>query len=129
LSYLAHDGTLYVGGYYMPVFKRAASDVLVDVSTCIGPPDSYELLPNYPNPFNPETKIPYRVGKEATTAGIVRVAVYDLLGREVAVLVNERKAPGSYEVTFHADGLASGLYVSRLTAGGLVQTQKMFLVR
>jgi len=55
--------------------------------------------------------------------------VFDLLGREVAVLVNERKAPGSYEATFDANGLASGVYVYRLTAGSFVQSRKMVLVK
>jgi hypothetical protein len=67
----------------------------------------------------------------------VKLVVYDLLGREVAVLVNERKAPGSYEVKFHASGLASGLYFYRLTArqtdgrqaGTFVQTKKMIVVK
>jgi hypothetical protein len=59
----------------------------------------------------------------------VKLVVFDLLGREVAVLVNERKAPGSYEATFDANGLASGVYVYRLTAGSFVQSRKMVLVK
>jgi hypothetical protein len=55
--------------------------------------------------------------------------VYDLLGREVAVLVDEQKSPGTYEVRFDTAGLASGAYLYRLTAGGFVQTRKMILVR
>jgi len=59
----------------------------------------------------------------------VRLAVYDLLGKEVAVLVNERKEPGEYEFTFDARNLAGGMYVCRLTAGGHVETRKMVLLR
>ena len=55
--------------------------------------------------------------------------MYDLLGREVAVLVDERKAPGSYEVQFDASGLASGVYIYRMTAGGFVQTRKLVVLR
>ena len=59
----------------------------------------------------------------------MRLAVYDLLGREVALLVDEQKAPGSYRVRLNALGLASGVYLYRLTAGDFVQTRKMTLVR
>jgi hypothetical protein len=59
----------------------------------------------------------------------VRLAVYDLLGREVAVLVNEMKAPGSYQATFEASGLASGVYLSRMTAGDFVKTVRMIVAK
>jgi len=59
----------------------------------------------------------------------VKLAVYDLLGKEVATLVNERKAPGSYEVTFDGGRLASGVYFYRLTAGSFVQTRAMLLLK
>jgi hypothetical protein len=88
-------------------------------------PLQYALSQNYPNPFNPATLISYQL----PVARNVRLVVYDLLGREVAILVNERKAPGNYEVRFDAGGLASGVYLCRLTAGSFVQTQKMILVR
>jgi hypothetical protein len=87
-------------------------------------PMRFELGQNYPNPFNPTTRIRYQV----SGASDVRLVVYDFLGREVAVLVNVRKAPGSYDVTFDASGLASGVYVYRLTAGREVLSRKMILV-
>jgi hypothetical protein len=59
----------------------------------------------------------------------VKLTVYDLLGREVAVLVNERKTPGTYEVRFDGGGLASGVYVCRLTAGAVVQSKTMVLLK
>ncbi len=88
-------------------------------------PTRFALEQNYPNPFNPTTGIRYQV------AGVseVKLVVYDLLGREVAVLVNERKAPGSYEVEFDAAGLASGVYLYRLTAGSFVQTREMLVIK
>jgi hypothetical protein len=88
-------------------------------------PGHFLLLQNYPNPFNPKTGIRYQV------SGVrdVKLSVFDLLGREVAVLVNERKAPGSYEVTFDASALASGVYICRLTAGAFVQSRKMVLIK
>ena len=68
-------------------------------------------------------------GNRGPEASRTRIVVYDVLGREVATLVDEVKAPGSYEVTFNAGGLASGVYVYRLSAGSFVQGQKMLLIR
>jgi carboxypeptidase T len=83
------------------------------------------LEQNYPNPFNPTTGVRFRVPGVSD----VRITVFDLLGREVVVLVNERKAPGSYEVTFDASALASGVYLYRMTAGNFAQTRKMVVVK
>ena len=92
------------------------------------------LEQNYPNPFNPKTVIRFSVptgGRDAQMSGVsdVKLTVHDLLGREVAVLVNERKAPGSYEVSFDGTGLASGMYVYRMTAGTFAAANRMMLVR
>lgn len=101
-------------------------------------PDSYELLQNYPNPFNPSTKIYYTIPSVGTSfMKFVQLKVYDVLGNEVATLVNEEKSAGRYEVTFNAAGLASGVYIYRLMAGnpstssgqGFVETKKMVLLR
>jgi hypothetical protein len=86
---------------------------------------SFKLAPNHPNPFNPTTVIGYQV----PDAHQVTLEVFDLLGRKLAVLVNERKEPGSYEVRFDASGLATGVYLYRLTAGSFIQTRKMILVK
>ncbi|HTY21686.1 MAG TPA: T9SS type A sorting domain-containing protein, partial [Desulfomonilaceae bacterium] len=80
---------------------------------------------NYPNPFNPRTDVRYLVPGVSD----VKIAVYDVLGREVAVLVNERKQPGSYKAVFDASGLASGVYLYRMTAGSFVESQKMLLLK
>ncbi len=88
-------------------------------------PRSFELSQNYPNPFNPRTGIRYQVPGVSN----VNLIVYDMLGREVAVLVNERKAPGSYEVEFDGSRLASGVYFYRLMAGNFVQTKKMLMLK
>ena len=88
-------------------------------------PAVYGLDQNYPNPFNPATVIAYRL----PVAAVVKLAVYDMLGREVALLVNEVKAPGTYTTQFDGAGLASGTYVYRLAAGGHVESRKMLLIR
>jgi photosystem II stability/assembly factor-like uncharacterized protein len=92
----------------------------------------FGLHQNYPNPFNPATVIKYTVGGtrlQESGGSDVKLAVYDLLGREVAVLVSEKKAPGTYEVRFDAKGLASGVYLYRLQAGDVVQSKKLVLLR
>jgi hypothetical protein len=86
----------------------------VGVKTLCELPEYFVLEQNYPNPFNPTTAIRYQL----PAAGEVTLAVYDLLGCEVSVLVNERRDAGVHEVNFDASGLASGVYLYRLQAGG-----------
>jgi hypothetical protein len=88
-------------------------------------PSKFELKGNYPNPFNPSTVIRYNVPNTAD----VSLSVYDMLGRQVAVLVNGLQSAGSYDVTFNATNLSSGVYLYRLQSGDFVQTQKMMLVK
>ena len=95
-------------------------------------PADFQLYQNYPNPFNPSTSIEYTVGGirgQGSGVSNVQLMVYDVLGREVAVLVNEKKPPGFYTVTWNARGKASGVYFYRLTAGGVVQSRKLLLLR
>jgi beta-galactosidase len=92
-----------------------------------GIPGVFSLQQNYPNPFNPATVIGYTLPGPGPS--IVQLAVYDLLGREVSVLVREEKLPGSYRVRFDAPGLATGVYLCRLTAGPLFETRKMLVLR
>ncbi len=106
--------------------------VVVGVENTPGLPQSMNLDQNYPNPFNPTTTIRYEIagnGGQGSGTSNVRLALYDLIGREVALLVNEQKAPGSYEVRLDGAGLASGVYLYRLTAGGYVATRKLVLMR
>ncbi|HXF99336.1 MAG TPA: T9SS type A sorting domain-containing protein [Bacteroidota bacterium] len=87
-------------------------------------PEGFSLQQNYPNPFNPATHIPFTI----QVSGFTSLKVYDVLGREVATLVNGNLQAGSYEITFNADGLASGVYLYRLQAGKFVQTRKLVLL-
>jgi hypothetical protein len=87
-------------------------------------PENTALLQNYPNPFNPSTVIQFSLRSSER----VILKVYDVLAREVAVLADERKEPGSYGVRFDAAGLASGVYVYRLEAGIFIQSRKMLLL-
>jgi hypothetical protein len=80
---------------------------------------------NYPNPFNPSTTIKFEIPQSS----VVRLSVFDMLGREVSVLVNERRDAGVHDVKFDGSNLASGVYLYRLTAGSFVETRKLVLVR
>jgi archaellum component FlaG (FlaF/FlaG flagellin family) len=88
-------------------------------------PASFELMQNYPNPFNPATFIEYQI----SSTNLVSIKVYDLIGREVAILVNEVKQPGSYQVSFGGENLASGVYFYKMTAGDFSSVKKMNLLK
>ncbi len=88
-------------------------------------PSAFALHQNYPNPFNPTTKIQFTVVNRQLTI----VKVYDMLGREVATLVNEVKDPGTYTVQFDASGSSSGVYIYRLTAGDFTNTKRLVLLK
>jgi len=102
-------------------------------------PAKFVLHQNYPNPFNPSTRIKYTIPTptlspspccgEGEGEGFIKLIVYDVLGNEVAVLVNEEKPSGNYEIDFNANGLTSGMYFYRLSADGFVQTKKMVFLR
>ncbi len=86
---------------------------------------NYQLFQNYPNPFNQSTIIKYAVPEESP----VRIKVFDLTGREVAILVDEVKQPGTYELTFNAEKYASGVYIYQMISGDFVQVKKMSLLK
>lgn len=88
-------------------------------------PDKYSLEQNYPNPFNPSTKIRFSI----PSSGMVKMNVYDALGRKVESLVNETMNAGTYEATFNASKLSSGIYFYTIEAGNFTATKKMLLVK
>lgn len=93
-------------------------------------PDQFSLSQNYPNPFNPETRIKFTIpavgnGRDRS----VRILIYDMLGREIAVLVNEQLNPGTYEVNWDASAYPSGVYLYKLQAGDYSETKKMMLIK
>jgi hypothetical protein len=104
---------IYVGG----------SVGIQNVST--GMPERYKLSQNYPNPFNPVTNIAFDIPKSSFT--ILRI--YDMLGREVALLVNQKLEPGSYKVDFNAAALSSGTYFYSLTTANFTQTKKLTVIK
>ena len=98
---------------------------ITDVENIDGVPSEFSLSQNYPNPFNPSTTIDFSVVER----GIVTLKVYNLLGQEVALLVNEEKTAGHYNVQFNASQLASGMYVYRLQTENFTSTKKMILMK
>jgi ligand-binding sensor domain-containing protein len=115
-------GNLYVGTEN-GLFK--GNGIALAVNNKLSNPYSYKLLQNFPNPFNPATVISYHLPENT----FVTLEVFDMLGREVKVLVRERESAGDHSVTFDASNLSSGTYICRMTAGGYVKAEKMILVK
>jgi hypothetical protein len=88
-------------------------------------PDRVRLHQNYPNPFNPVTSLRFEIDEP----GRVQLDVFDLQGRPVRTLINQYMNAGTHHATFNASGLASGVYVARLAAGGTVHYQRMLLIK
>lgn len=88
-------------------------------------PNEYKLYTNYPNPFNPSTKIRYAIPQTSFTT----LKVYSVTGKEVATLINEEKTPGVYEINFDGAGLSSGIYFYKLHSGNFSDIKKMILLK
>jgi hypothetical protein len=120
-----HDDGTISGAVWVPGITSVKNEVNL--------PTSYSLSQNYPNPFNPSTKIRYSIPNVGSGLARTVLKVYDVLGNEVATLVNEEKPAGNYEVDFNASsasgGLSSGVYFYKLTAGSFTDTKKMILLR
>ncbi len=101
--------------FYKPSGKLTNKDV----------PKEFELLQNYPNPFNPVTKIQYNLPGNSR----VVITIYDILGRKVKELVNEKKDAGTYYVLFDGSNFASGVYFYKIEAGSFIETKKMVLIK
>ena len=127
-SYSYVDQNLSAGKYQYRL-KQIDYDGTFEYSNTIeveiNTPTKFSLEQNYPNPFNPITKIKYSI-KEA---GLVQLRVYDILGKEIAILVNENKESGNYSIDFNATELPSGVYIYQLTTPGFTQVCKMILTK
>ncbi len=113
------------GSEWGGVYKTVSIPMTTGVQQVSEVPLVFALDQNYPNPFNPSTTIKYALPSESN----VTLKVYNLLGQEVATLVNDVQKAGSYEATFNASTLASGVYVYRIQAGANVETKKMMLLK
>jgi len=130
---ISFNGDIFIaetGGsvQYIPGLITSIEDSKINI------PNHFELEQNYPNPFNPSTTISYSISSAGTSSGFfVQLKVYDVLGKEVATLVNEEKSAGSYQIKFNAKSLSSGIYFYRLSAKSITtkffQTKKMLLLK
>jgi hypothetical protein len=111
------------GGILYNIFVDTAEPTGVINSQNIA--HTFELSQNYPNPFNPSTQINYSVAKD----GFVKITVFDILGREVAVPVNQFRKQGNYGFNFNAENLSSGMYFYKIEANGFTDTKKMMLIK
>jgi hypothetical protein len=122
------DATALVAPQFVhEVFDAAISyeSIFSITSVPVKHPETYRLCQNYPNPFNPSTAIAFTVEKQ----GVVTLKIFDILGREMAILVNEQKIPGTYMVAWNAKEFNSGTYFYRLTVGNTSETKKLVLVK
>jgi len=143
-TYLEAGKYLTADAVMIMINRKLSPDVVItnveeEKETIATQPTEFVLEQNYPNPFNPVTKIKYTIPNVTLSASSraesrdegsrVQLKVFDVLGKEVATLVNEEKPAGSYEVDFNANGLSSGAYFYQLKTGSFVQTNKMILLR
>ena len=133
---LTASGSYLFAGTESRLWRRPLSEMITGVENQANHlPTEFGLEQNYPNPFNPSTNIKFQI----PSTSFVTLKVFDLLGREVATLVNEEMSPGSYERVFSAKGgsasggdaswLASGVYLYRLQAADFVSVRKMLVVK
>jgi hypothetical protein len=127
-NYSFTDQTPFVGTSYYRL-KQVDFDGTTEYSNTIevnyGSVSDFALEQNYPNPFNPSTKIKYAIKEK----GNVELRIFDMLGSEIATLVNEEQTAGHYEVIFDASKLSSGVYLYTIKSGSFVQTRKMLLMK
>ena len=124
-----NSGYLFAGMDYAGLYKTV-DKIVTNVEKNNEIPTEFSLYQNYPNPFNPSTKIKYEIPDQARNDNThVQLIIYDVIGREVAMLINEEQKPGSFEVNFNASNLTSGVYFYKLIAGSFIETKKMLLLR
>jgi endonuclease/exonuclease/phosphatase family metal-dependent hydrolase len=121
---------LYLVSDHLPVLAEFDFGVVSDVNDEIIKPEEFVLYQNYPNPFNPTTNITFQIPNVVSSFSLrTTLIVYDVLGNEIAVLVNEQKPAGAYEIEFDASNLPSGVYMYRLTAGNISLSKKLILLK
>jgi len=127
--YVWRVGAYYYPGYYSYSNTFTFTTPLTGINNISSNiPDQFSLSQNYPNPFNPSTKMQFQIPKSGPDIQTF-LSVYDILGREVAVLVNEQLKPGTYEVNWDASAFPSGVYFYTISSGSFKETRKMVLLK
>ena len=126
-NFTVSKDTLYAGTNGYGVWRRPLSEIVVSANeeNLSNVPNSFLLKQNYPNPFNPSTKISW----QAPVRSWQILKVYDVLGNEIAILVDEEKEAGYHSIDFNASELPSGVYFYQLRTGSFVETKKMLLLK
>jgi len=121
------NGFIFIGYQFSDnyVYKRDVSSITDVKDNVIGVPEEYKLYQNYPNPFNPSTNIQFSI----PNSSFVSLKVFDVLGKEVAILVNQELKTGTYIYNFNASNLSNGVYFYKITAGTFTETKKMILTK
>jgi hypothetical protein len=133
LSLLIANNYIFAGTDSHSVWKRNLSEIIGVKKNESSIPLECKIYQNYPNPFNPTTNIKYQIpilsSPHVLGGDLVLLKVYDILGKEVATLVNEKQSPGTYEVTFDGSQYPSGVYFYKLIAGDFSETKKMVIIK
>jgi len=116
---------IYAGTFESFVWRRPLSEIIGIQNISTETPSKYSLSQNYPNPFNPMTNVKFSI----VNSGDVKLVIYDIQGREVQTLVNERLQPGTYEAAFDGSMLNSSIYFYKLATNGFTETKKMILIK
>ncbi|MBK8552274.1 MAG: T9SS type A sorting domain-containing protein [Ignavibacteria bacterium] len=125
LALLVSNNYIFAGTIAQSVSRRSYAEVIGIQNIGTEIPTNYSLSQNYPNPFNPVTNLKFGI----SDLGFVSLKIFDLLGKEVVTLVNDKLNPGTYRVEFDAGSLTSGVYFYRLTSGDFTDTKRMLLVK
>jgi hypothetical protein len=124
-SFLIYNNYIFAGTYGYSIWRRSLSEITGIQNISTETSSKYSLSQNYPNPFNPTTNIKFSI----VNSGDVKLVVYDIMGKEVQTLVNERLQPGTYEATFGGSMLNSGVYFYKLITNSFTETKKMLMIK
>jgi photosystem II stability/assembly factor-like uncharacterized protein len=128
--YFTSSLTGYISTWYGKVLKTTNGGVTFVQKLGNEVPVKYTLSQNYPNPFNPSTKIKFEIPANSNQKVIhVKLKIYDIRGKQVAVPVNDDLQPGNYEVVFNANSISSGVYIYTLSTGDFTETRRMVLLK
>jgi hypothetical protein len=116
---------IFAGTDTQSVWRRAMSDIIGINKISEEIPSSFTLFQNYPNPFNPSTTINFEIPKST----LVKIAIFDISGKEIEVLINEQIKPGKYSVSWNASNYSSGVYFYKISAAGFIETKRMILLK